>query len=87
MSGWPVTRATSESGRWVYTLYTRPGGRPFVHALDSVHRAAVCVDLPWMRDQSRLFEMKLRLSKDERKLQLWRRHRTVWAMDTRTFRP
>jgi len=86
MSGWPVTRATGASGRWVYTLYTRPGGRPFVHALDSVRRRAVCVDLPWMRDQSRLFQMKFRLSHDERKLLLRESHRTVWTMDTRTFR-
>lgn len=86
MSGLPVTRATSSNGRWVYTLYSRPGGKPFVHSLDSVHRVAVCVDLPWMRDQNRLFEMQLRLSRDDRKLALRRGHRIVWTMNTRTFR-
>jgi hypothetical protein len=46
MSGSPVTRATGPSGRWIYTLYVRPSGAFFVHALDSVDRHAVCVDLP-----------------------------------------
>jgi hypothetical protein len=86
MSGWPVARATSKSGRWVYTLYTRPGGKPFVHMLDSTHRAAVCVDLPWMRDQSRLFRTHLELSRDERKLRLRSGSGVVATIDTRTFR-
>ena len=47
MQGWAVTRATSPSGRWVYTLYTNPGGYPFVHALDTVKGVAHCVGLPW----------------------------------------
>jgi hypothetical protein len=46
MSGQPVTRATGPSGRWIYTLYARPSGALFVHALDSVDRRAYCVDLP-----------------------------------------
>jgi hypothetical protein len=36
----------SAGDRWAYTLYLRPSGAPFVHALDTVHRRAVCVDLP-----------------------------------------
>jgi hypothetical protein len=47
MTGSPVTRATTRDGRWAYTLYTRGDGTAFVHALDTVHLAAVCVDLPW----------------------------------------
>jgi hypothetical protein len=86
MSGMPVTRATSRSGRWVYTLYTRPGGKPFVHSLDSVRRKAVCVDLPWMRDQNLLFQMHLQLSRDERKLLLRSGSRTMRTIDTRTYR-
>jgi hypothetical protein len=46
MSGSPVTRATGPSGRWIYTLYIRPNGGMFVHALDSVDQHAFCVDLP-----------------------------------------
>ena len=40
MQGSAVTRTTSEDGRWVYTLYTNPGGYPFVHALDTVRGVA-----------------------------------------------
>jgi len=47
MSGYPVARATSAGGDWVYTLYQRGNEEPFVHALDTVSRTAVCIDLPW----------------------------------------
>ena len=30
-------------GRWVYTLYQRPGGYPFIHALDTVNGTAHCI--------------------------------------------
>jgi hypothetical protein len=46
MTGFPVTRVMSAGDRWAYTLYFRPSGAPFVHALDTVDRRAVCVDLP-----------------------------------------
>jgi hypothetical protein len=46
MTGFPVTRVMSAGGRWAYTLYFRPSGVPFIHALDTSGRRAVCVDLP-----------------------------------------
>ncbi len=46
MTGAAITRATGPSGRWVYTLYGRQNGTLFVHALDTVDRHAVCIDLP-----------------------------------------
>jgi hypothetical protein len=46
MAGTAVTRTTSANGRWVDTLYQKPSGEPFVHALDTVAGAAYCVDLP-----------------------------------------
>jgi hypothetical protein len=46
MAGYAVTRTTSADGRWVYTLYQRPNGMPFVHALDTIGAAAYCIDLP-----------------------------------------
>lgn len=45
MTGKPVTRATSPSGRWAYTLYRGSEEGPFVHALDTTGGKAVCVDL------------------------------------------
>jgi hypothetical protein len=46
MSGFAVSRVMSPDGRWAYTLYGRPSGGPFVHALDTVGVRAVCIDLP-----------------------------------------
>jgi hypothetical protein len=45
MRGSPMTRTTSRGGRWVYTLYAG-GDHPFVHALDTVSRTSLCLDLP-----------------------------------------
>lgn len=44
MSGRPVARATTPGGEWVYTAYR--GKHAFVHALDTVRKTAVCIDLP-----------------------------------------
>ena len=45
MRGTPMTRTSSRGGRWVYTLYVG-GDHPFVHALDTVSRTSLCLDLP-----------------------------------------
>jgi hypothetical protein len=44
MSGTPVSRVSDEQGRWAYTLYYG-AKHPFVHALDTERRTAVCIDL------------------------------------------
>ena len=44
MTGVPVTRTSSLDGRWAYTLYDSQE-HPFVHALDTARRTAVCIDL------------------------------------------
>ena len=46
MHGYPMARTASADGRWVYTLYSDPSVHSFVHALDTVGRAARCIDLP-----------------------------------------
>jgi|SRR5215218_248075 len=48
MTGAPVTRAASVDGRWAYTLYSSVP-HPFVHALDTERRTAVCIDLDDLR--------------------------------------
>jgi hypothetical protein len=45
MAGYPVARAEAPGGAWVYTLYQQGDNYPFVHALDTVHRTAVCIGL------------------------------------------
>jgi hypothetical protein len=62
MTGWAVTRATGPSGRWVYTLYGRENGTLFVHALDTVDRHAVCVDLPRRVAQEAFPQVTLKLA-------------------------
>jgi hypothetical protein len=45
MQGAPFARVSGDGGRWVYTLYAG-AAHPFVHALDTTHANAVCIDLP-----------------------------------------
>jgi hypothetical protein len=82
MSGYPTARATSASGRWVYTLYMNPDNYPFVHALDTSARTAVCIGLPWSwaDNQQAIMNAKLRLVGD--RLLVGGR----FALDTHTFR-
>jgi hypothetical protein len=46
MQGLAMRRAMSPDGRFAYTLYQRPEGEPFIHALDTVAGTAACIDLP-----------------------------------------
>jgi hypothetical protein len=69
MAGSPVTRTTSADGRWVYTLYQKPSGEQFIHALDTVGAAAYCIDLPRKRG---LFGV-LSLRSHDRTLAVYRR--------------
>jgi hypothetical protein len=46
MQGLPLARASSADGNWELTLYRRPSGVPFVHALMTTALAAFCIDLP-----------------------------------------
>jgi len=84
MHGYPVTRATSSAGTWVYTLYTRGSGRPFVHALNAAQRYAVCIDLPW--DAGNVWLAKLRLSSDGRRLTVRSSGAVVATINTRSFK-
>jgi hypothetical protein len=59
MEGWPTSRVATFDGRWVYTLYTNPGGYPFVHALDTVRGVAHCVGMAWQGSQNPLYHYRL----------------------------
>ena len=82
MTGRPLQRTGSPSG-WAYTLYQRQGKAPFVHALDTVHRKAFCVDLPWRHSGKWITSVRLRMRGD--KLELWRGGHTIARMDAKTF--
>jgi hypothetical protein len=61
MRGAPITRLTSPTGRWAYTLYDGAGATPFVHALDTSRRAARCIDLPRLEGRQDLWQLRLSL--------------------------
>jgi hypothetical protein len=79
MQGTPVKRAASADGRWVYTLYTNPGGYPFVHALDTIRGVAHCVGLP-LRDQKSIYNAKLTLHGSTLSVKPW------FSIDVKTWR-
>jgi hypothetical protein len=62
MSGLPMTRATGLDGRWAYTLYDG-SEHPFIHALDTERRQAVCIDMDMLAGRSNgIADLKLRPS-------------------------
>jgi hypothetical protein len=87
MEGSPLTRTTSGGGRWVYTLYSRPGGYPFVHALDTVRGVAHCIGLPWTGDQAALVNARLRVSNGGKTLAVhWKSGRPWLEVNTGNWR-
>jgi hypothetical protein len=68
MAGYPITRTTSANGRWVYTLYQKPSGMPFIHALNTVAGVAHCIDLPWSRGNHGAYNLALSLRNRDRTL-------------------
>jgi hypothetical protein len=66
MRGYPVSRASTSSGDWVYTLYTKNAGSSltFVHALNAAGRSAFCIDLPDWAGGENVWESHLELAGD-----------------------
>jgi hypothetical protein len=87
MNGYPVARATSTNGRWIYTLYQQGGNYPFVHALDTMNRTAVCIGLPWQWASSgqAIASATLRLAGGKLLIAGGRGSSTRFELDTRTF--
>jgi hypothetical protein len=78
MSGIPVARVNDAQGRWAYTLYDGTE-HPFVHALDTERRTAVCIDLHGVRS---LMGVGLALSGN--RLTVSNRTRRLAVIDTTT---
>jgi hypothetical protein len=83
MTGQPLARTGSASG-WAYTLYSRVKKPPFVHALDTVHRRAFCIDLPWKHSGAWIARVRLHVRGGT--LELRRGGRTIGRMDTKTLK-
>jgi hypothetical protein len=86
MAGEPVTRLDGPGGVWAYTLYRKPGGFPFIHALNTQTAKALCIELPWRRNQDALWGVRLRIGPGGRTLELRRPGgATLATVDTRRF--
>jgi hypothetical protein len=86
MRGVPLSRATSSSGRWVFTLY---GGnaRPFVHSLDTEKAYAVCIDLPRSWQGLDASGLRLRIRSDGKLAVRYRLGgKPLAILDTKSFR-
>ena len=68
MRGYPVARVATTHGTWVYTLYWRADGSTFIHALATVQRRAVCLDLKWVAGTNGAWTARLQLSRDGKRL-------------------
>jgi hypothetical protein len=67
MSGAAWTAAATRNGRWLLTLYLKPDGTAFVHALDLTGGPPHCIDLPG-RGANAFLSSALALSPRERVL-------------------
>lgn len=85
MTGIPISRVVSAGGRWAYTLYLRPSGVPFIHALDTTHHRAVCIDLRPLGNLNNTSE-RLVLLGGGSTLRVDGDVSTRVSVDTRTFR-
>lgn len=63
MQGNPFARVSDQAGRWVFTLYGG-GEYPFVHALDTQHVNAVCIDLPKRWNRLDFTKVRLRVTRE-----------------------
>jgi hypothetical protein len=85
MYGYPITRANSPDGRWAYTLYDGME-HPFIHALDTRERRAVCIDLEAPRGGPGPYDWRLDVGADGRQLTVVGKRGPLALVDTRTFK-
>jgi hypothetical protein len=62
MSGTAITRLSTDG--WAYTLYGGSSSLPFIHALDTGHVAAVCINMPWKAQPDNIWRYRLRTDGD-----------------------
>lgn len=65
MNGYPVARTSSAAGVWVYTLYRKVSGEPFIHALNTSGRYALCIDFAWTRGSDSIWQLRLSLNESD----------------------
>ena len=83
MQGWPISRV--ERDGWAFTLYAT-GGRPFIHALDTRHVAAICIDLPWPSEPRYIYDYRVRFDRDGHLVVRGRHGRALVTVDRESLR-
>ena len=84
MRGLPVTRTDSPDGATAYTLYDGQGNGPFIHALDTAERSALCILLPMVPKKADPWQMRLDAAPDGDELTLSSRDVPLAVVDTET---
>ena len=82
MQGWPISRVNRDG--WAYTLYAT-GKRPFIHALDTRHVAAVCINLPWASEPPYIYDYRVRFDRDGHLVVRGRHGRALVTVDREDF--
>src|SRR4051794_354475 len=85
MSGLPVSRSTSPDGGWVYTLYNGAEGAPFIHALSTVDKFTMCIDLDALAGRPDIASMTTELTPDAKTLAVTAGGEPVALMNTKSF--
>jgi hypothetical protein len=85
MRGNPLSRTISSDGRWAYTLYDGAGATPFVHALDTVARAAHCIDLDGIAAGTDLSQLRLGIDRNDKNLVVRNNGSPLFLVDLRTL--
>ena len=89
MTGQPISRVYSPDGASAYTLYAG-GHETFIHALDTVHGTAQCVDLDGVealdaRGGAAVFDLSLDVNPATGSVTVLRREHAAASMDQATF--
>jgi hypothetical protein len=85
MIGFAMSRVSSPSGRWEYTLYAG-GEEPFIHALDTARATTVCIDLPQLDSVRDIYSLGLDPGPGGAAgLIVTQRGRSAATVDTETF--
>src|SRR5256885_11352861 len=79
MQGSPISRLSSKG--WAYTLYGGSSAPPFIHALDTRHVSAVCIDIPWKYQPPGIWSYRLPTDGEGRLLVRGPHGRTLLAVD------
>jgi hypothetical protein len=82
MHGTAVTRVSSQDGARAYTVYDKGNGHMFIHALDTVHGKAVCIDLPRV---SAAAAIGLQLRNGDKTLEVTRDGAVFQQIDTTSY--